>query len=209
MKHHNSFRNIILIAAVAASQSFSAIAESRLCWYEPITATQDEQITVYYNAAAGNQGLKDYTGDVYAHNGVITPESSSDTDWKHNPTWGDNSDKYLLTRSADDPNIYTLTMTPSTYFGLNEGEVIYKLAFVMRDANGTKEGKTASKGDIIVDFVNRSTPSSDKALGEMLSYDDDGTAVTITAEHGTVTVTPYNDYVIKVYPKLNLSLIHI
>lgn len=208
MKHSYLLKkSLILLATIPALQSFSAAAESRLCWYEPATATQNEQITVYYNAAEGSKGLKDFTGEVYTHCGVITQNSTSDSDWKHTPShWCDNNEKYLMTRSADDPNIYTLTMTPSTYFGLAEGEVIDKLAFVMRNSNGSKEGKTASGGDIIVDFINRTTPSSDKALGKLISYTDDGTTVTVTSEHGTVAVTPYNDYVIKVYPKLSSAV---
>ncbi len=207
MKHFNLLRkSLFLLASIPAFHQFSAAAESRLCWYEPTTATQNEQITVYYNAAEGNKGLKDFSGDVYTHCGVITNTSTSNSDWKHAPNWGNNSDKYLMTRSADDPNIYTLTMTPSVYFNLDEGEVINKLAFVMRSKNCDKEGKTAGNGDIIVDFVNRSTPSSDKTLGKLISYTDDGTTVTVTSEHGTMAVTPYNDYVVKVYPKLSSAV---
>lgn len=208
MKHSYLLKkSLILLATIPALQSFSAAAESRLCWYEPTTATQNEQITVYYNAAEGSKGLKDYTDDVYTHCGVITQNSTGDSDWKHTPSkWCDNNEKYLMTRSADDPNIYTLTMTPSTYFGLTEGEVINKLAFVMRNSDGTKEGKTLGGGDIMVDFINRTTPSSDKALGKLISYTDDGTTVTVTSEHGTLAVTPYNDYVIKVYPKLSSAV---
>lgn len=196
----NLLRRVALLAAIPFFQTVSALAEDAICWYEPQTATQDEQITIYYDATKGNAGLKDYTGDVYTHCGII---NSVSTEWQHDPSkWCDNDSKYLMTRSDDNPNLYTLTMVPSTYFNLNEGEVITKLAFVMRNANGSLVGKTNTGGDIFVDFKNRANPSTDKMLGKLISFDDNGTSVTATCEHGTLTITPYNDYVIKIFPRL-------
>ena len=105
-----------LIANTLAAQTSD---DPRLCCYEPKGATQDDEITVYYNATRGNAALKGYTDDVYCHIGVLTLESTSTSDWKHTPKWGDNSVKYRLTRSVTDPDIYTLRLTPKTYFGLS------------------------------------------------------------------------------------------
>ena len=91
-----------LIANTLAAQTSD---DPRLFWYEPKGATQDDEITVYYNATRGNAALKGYTGDVYCHIGVLTLESTSTSDWKHTPKWGDNSVKYRLTRSVTDPDI--------------------------------------------------------------------------------------------------------
>jgi len=43
----------------------------------PVFPTQTDELTIYFHADKGNQGLKDFTGDVYAHTGVITNLSTS------------------------------------------------------------------------------------------------------------------------------------
>lgn len=68
---------LIISAAIGWSQTS---ADTRLMWYEPADAKQDQEITVYFNATRGNGGLKDFTGDVYAHTGVLTTESTSNSD---------------------------------------------------------------------------------------------------------------------------------
>lgn len=177
-----------------------------LMWYRRESALPTDEITVYFDATLGNAALKDFTGDVYAHSGVLTSESSSTSDWKHAPTWCDNSQKYLFSRSTVDPNIYTCVMTPSTFFNLNENEVITSLAFVMRNADGSKCGRDLVSGnecDIIVPFVNKGTSVTNNTLGKYISYTDDGTSVIVNAEKGTMILTAYNDYVIKVFTQPN------
>lgn len=106
-------------------------------------------VVITYDATAGTAGLKDYTGDVYAHIGVLTNLSTSDTDWRYGPaSWGDNSSKYKLTRVS--ANEYTLTLSPSLreYFGVPSAEKILKLAMVFRSSDNTKEGKDTGGADI-------------------------------------------------------------
>lgn len=123
-----------------------------ICWYEPADAAQTDEITVWYDATQGAAGLNNYAGDVYVHAGVITNASTSTSDWKHAPQWCDNSAKYLMQRSADNPNLYSLTMTPATYFNLDDGETISSLAFVFRNEDGAVVGKDNGDADIIVRF---------------------------------------------------------
>ncbi|HEY5507235.1 MAG TPA: Por secretion system protein, partial [Paludibacter sp.] len=109
-------------------------------------------IDIVYDASLGTAGLKDYTGTdgIYAHTGVITTASTSATDWKHAPTWGDNSAKYKLTSLGN--NKYKLTITPdmATYYALTAGETVTKMAFVFRNGLSTKEGKDTGGTDIMV-----------------------------------------------------------
>ena len=59
---------------------------------EPTFSTEWDSITVYFDATEGDQGLMGYTGDVWAHAGVITVNSSNSTDWKYVKTnWGQNT----------------------------------------------------------------------------------------------------------------------
>ena len=89
-------------------------------------------VTLYFNAELGNGGLYNYTGDVYAHTGVITNLSTSNTDWKHVKTeWGVNTPETKLTKMAD--NIYSLVITDiRQYYAVPAAEQILKMAFVFR-----------------------------------------------------------------------------
>lgn len=113
-----------------------------------------ENIVVTYHADCGNKGLMGIKPPtkVYAHTGVITNLSEGPSDWKHAPTWGTNTPKYEM--KWESANTWTLTIPSiNSYYGITTGEVVEKLAFVFRTANGSAEGKTESGGDIFVDVL--------------------------------------------------------
>lgn len=153
---------------------------AQLTTTNPTFITQDNgitEITVDASSTDGNQGLKGYTGDVYAHMGVITSVSTSSSDWKYVVTpWPSttnlaqaNTPKNKLTSLGN--NKWKLTLTPDirSYFGVPTGETILKIALVFRNADGTLQEKTATGGDIFVDLVNAGlnvaflNPSSNKS----------------------------------------------
>lgn len=115
-----------------------------------ILQESSRDVKIIFYADRGNEGLKGYDGDVYAHTGVITSLSASSGDWKYAPTWCDNSPKYKMTRTAT--NTYELNIGEiRTYYGItNPSETIKELAFVFRNSDGTLQGKTAAGGDIFV-----------------------------------------------------------
>ncbi len=122
---------------------------------EPTFPLESSEVLVTFNAALGNGGLAGYHGDVYAHTGVITSESTSSSDWKYVVTeWGENTPETKLT--LVDSNLYEL-LIPNVrdYYGVPDGEQILKMAFVFRSGepvNGSYlEGKTSDIGDIFVD----------------------------------------------------------
>lgn len=118
----------------------------------PAFPTLGQAVTITFDAAQGSQGLMNFTGDVYAHTGVITTASSGTSDWKYVvAAWATNLPKAKMTRTAT--NTYTLTITPSIkdYYGVPNGEGVLHMAFVFRSSDGTKTGKTAGGGDIFVD----------------------------------------------------------
>ena len=127
---------------------------SQIITSNPVFITKDYTgvIELTYDATKGTAGLKDYVGTdgIYAHIGVITSSSTSNSDWKHAPTWGDNSEKYKLTSVGS--NKWKLMIVPSmtTYFSLNSREVVKKLAMVFRNGLKTKEGKDTGNTDIFV-----------------------------------------------------------
>jgi 1,4-alpha-glucan branching enzyme len=113
-------------------------------------------VTVIFDATQGSGGLAGYTGDVYAHTGVITEFSTSGSDWKYvMSNWGQNTPETKLTRIGQD--LYSLQVTPNVrdYYGVPASEQILKMAFVFRSASQVGgqwlEGKTETGGDIFVD----------------------------------------------------------
>lgn len=157
--------------------------KSQIVTSEPSPLQQNsENVVIYYHADQGNKGLinQPESSPIYAHTGVITSESTSGSDWKHAPTWKDNSAKYKLEYVS--PNLWKLNIgNISEYYGLNEGEVVKQLAFVFRDATASKEGKTADSQDIFLDVFQEGLHVSLGAdiEGTMISSSD--TTVEFTA----------------------------
>ncbi len=123
---------------------------------QPPIPTDDSEIVITFDATAGTAGLEDYTGDVYAHTGVITSESSGDSDWQYViAEWGENVEKAKMTRVSD--NIYELTISPDirSFYQVPDGEEILKMAFVFRSetevGGNWLEGKGEGGNDIFVD----------------------------------------------------------
>ncbi|HLN52638.1 MAG TPA: alpha-amylase family glycosyl hydrolase [Lentimicrobium sp.] len=125
---------------------------------DPQFPTDNQPVEVTFNATEGNGGLSGYTGDVYAHTGVITNLSSGPSDWKYVKTnWGQNTPETKLERIGTDLYRFTTgTQTIRDYYGVPASEQILKLAFVFRSDlpvnNGNYfEGKTNTGGDIFAD----------------------------------------------------------
>lgn len=130
-------------------------ASAQVVTTSPTVIMQDsENIVVTFYATKGSQGLKGYTGDVYAHTGVITTESSSDSDWKHAPTWGDNDEKYKCTRIDTDIYQFSIPGSITSFYGVGSTETVTKLAFVFRSSDASQTGKDSNESDILVN-VNR------------------------------------------------------
>lgn len=107
---------------------------------------------LYYDATKGTAGLEGYTGDVYAHTGVLTNLSSGGSDWRYVKTdWGQNSASTKLTRVST--NLYSLDIGPSIrdYYGVPSPETITHMAFVFRSSDSQLEGKDEGSTDIFVE----------------------------------------------------------
>ncbi|RPI00773.1 MAG: T9SS C-terminal target domain-containing protein, partial [Calditrichaeota bacterium] len=110
--------------------------------------TVDDTIVIVYNAAEGNRGLMG-AAEVYAHTGVITSRSTSSSDWKYVKTqWGQNTAETRMTPLGN--NRWQIRFHIRSYYGIPANEKVKQLAFVFRNANSTREGKTAEGGDIFL-----------------------------------------------------------
>ena len=117
----------------------------------PALPDASKAVTLTFDASQGTAGLKDFTGDIYAHTGVITDKSTSPSDWKYAlANWSTNLAKAKMTRVT--ANTYTLEITPDirSFYAVPVGETILQMAFVFRSADGSKEGKATGGKDIFV-----------------------------------------------------------
>jgi len=130
---------------------------SQVITVTPPLPNDQSSVEVTFDASQGSGGLAGYTGDIYAHTGVITNLSNSTADWKHvKSDWGVNIPACKLTSLGN--NLWKLTIGPSirSYYNVPASEEIQKMAFVFRSGvqvNGAwLEGKTAENGDIFYDI---------------------------------------------------------
>ena len=158
---------------------------------DPIPKGYTGAVTIVFDATKGNGGMIGAT-KCYAHTGLITAASTSDTDWKNViGTWRGTTQPQLTSLGnnkwqLDIPNIFT-------FYGVPETTNIKKLAFVFHDGpGGSKEGKAASgdifvvlgektEGDIweAVEGVTAITKSRPSGLKQGITYGADGTSVTL------------------------------
>jgi hypothetical protein len=117
---------------------------------DPAFPDREELITVTYDATLGNGGLTDVS-QVYMHTGLITPQSNSPSDWKYVVgNWGTDDPRVKMTNIGN--NKHQLSYAINDFYGIPTSMAIEKLAFVFRNEDGSKEGKTSTLGDIFLDY---------------------------------------------------------
>ncbi|MBF9237957.1 T9SS type A sorting domain-containing protein [Hymenobacter sp. BT683] len=122
---------------------------------QPVFFTETTPVTIIFDATQGDAGLKDFTGDVFIYTGVVTAGPTSTT-WNHVKSspfnTGDPASK--MTRSSTNPNLYTITFTPRTFYpGVLANEVIYRLSMLFKNADGTRSGRATGGSDIFIDVA--------------------------------------------------------
>lgn len=144
---------LIFLSLILTNHIFGQVTTS------PEFPIPDQNVTIYYDATQGNQELMGYNGDIYAHTGLITENSSSGSDWKYVIAgWNENLPKAKLTKISTD--YYSLEITPSIidFYSIPETETIHQMAFVFRSEDGSLVGRSNEGGDI---FVNVYYPNAD------------------------------------------------
>jgi 1,4-alpha-glucan branching enzyme len=133
---------IFILHLILALNMFSQVVVSI-----PEFATELDSIVIIFDAAQGDQGLKGYTGDVYAHTGVNTNLGN----WQHViGSWGNNVTQPKLTRIGTD--LYKLVVgNIRTFYNItNASENINELAFVFRSSTNTLTGRDVGGDDIFL-----------------------------------------------------------
>jgi len=100
----------------------------------PAAPDADKELTITFKAAKSS-ALYGYTGDVYAHTGVVTEGT-----WLYVPAaWDENIAKCKMTKVED--NVWSIKYSPTIRQWFNSGETaINKIGIVVRSADGTKKG---------------------------------------------------------------------
>ncbi len=207
-------RNIILTTLILLG--FYSNITAQLISANPVFPTDQNEVVITFDASEGNAGLAGFTGDVYAHTGVITSNSTSGSDWKYVIAgWTTNLPKAKMTRIA--PDLYTLNIGPSIreYYGVPQNETILQMAFVFRSAGAVGGsvlvGKTDQNGDIYYTVYEEGLnvifiqPTDQQVLAEsgetivfnVASIDADSTALYVNNQYvaGTSSSIINYDYV--------------
>ena len=125
-------KTVVLFFFIISSLTFAQISTV------PALPTANDEITITFDATG--TGLDGYTGDVYAHTGVLTSQSNDDTDWKYVIAgWTENTDKAKLTRIATNTYQFIITPNLTTFYNITNGDLVSNLAFVFRSSDGSKQ----------------------------------------------------------------------
>ena len=157
----------------------------------PVPVGHTGKVIITFDPMGGNGGMIGAT-KCYAHTGLITSASTSDSDWKNViGSWRGATQPQL---TATNDGKWQLTIDNIfTFYGVPESTNIKKLAFVFHDGpGGKKEGKAAS-GDIFVvlgeatapdiweavEGVTPTTKARPASVSNGIYYGADGTSVTL------------------------------
>lgn len=154
----------------------------------PVFFRETDPVTITFDATQGNGALNNFTGNVYIWTGVVTNQSATNTTWRYvrSPSFGAADPAALMTRSSTNPNIYTITLSPSVrafYPALPAGETVRRLGMLFKNDQGTVVGRSDSGGDIFIDvwqgqFAVRIT---DPAASPNPRFVPAGSSVSVTA----------------------------
>ena len=116
-----------------------------------VTEAMTEDITVILNTAG--TAADGFTGELYAHTGVLTDKSTSNGDWKYVlADWGNNIPECKLESKGDNIWHYTIKGGVHAWYGVPDSEKVTHIAFVFRSADCSIEVKD-NGADIFVELA--------------------------------------------------------
>ncbi len=117
----------------------SVLADGDPITISPVEFSQDDAITITYDARFGSGGLAS-ADKVYMHSGVVLTDKATPTgsDWtKVVGEWGVDNGVGQMTPVAGEPGKWRITLTPKSYYSLTGNQQAYWLAMVFRNADGS------------------------------------------------------------------------
>lgn len=147
--------------------------QAQIVRLSPIFASENDTVVITYDATQGNAALLNLgPPDLYAHTGVITDKSSSNVDWRYvQGNWGTDHAKVKMTYLGK--NIYQIKFHIRSFYNVPFGETVQQLAFVFRNKDGSKVGRSVDGTDIYVPlfgtgtFIQFTTPNDEKTIFDL------------------------------------------
>ena len=137
----------LLILLSLSVFSFDSLAQ--VVSVSPAFPTVDDVVTITYHANEGNAALTGVS-TVYAHMGLITSTSTSNSNWQFvQGVWGTADAQVLMTNIGN--NTHQITIDVDVFYNFPVGTDVQKLAFVFRNATGTIVGRESDGSDIFYD----------------------------------------------------------
>jgi glycosidase len=133
------------ILTLLAFLVFSLFSSGQMVTTDPAVPTMGKLIKIFYDTSKDPGELHNYTGDLYAHTGVIVEGISL---WQHViGTWGTNATQPKLTKVST--YVYELDITPDikTFYGTLTTEKVLKIAIVFRNAAASQQ----TRPDLFID----------------------------------------------------------
>jgi len=130
------FKTLFLFLILALS---SKTVMGQVITTDPAFPTEDQPLTIIYDASEDPRGdLEGYTGDLYAHTGLIVSEENLGSGtWQYViGTWGDNSAQPQLTSLGNDRWELEINDIREFYDVPESEDKIYQIAVVFRSADG-------------------------------------------------------------------------
>ncbi len=179
----------LLYALVCAYCCLSAtVGSAQILTVTPALPRDNDTITIVYDATQGTGGLTGIS-PVFAHTGVITDRSTSSSDWKYVvANWGTADPRVQMTPLGN--NRHQLRFHIRSYYGVPANESIRRLAFVFRNADGSREGKGVGGTDIFYDVVQSNQVTARlTVLPSVLSQGSAATFSVIATTSALISVT--------------------
>jgi hypothetical protein len=140
----------------------------------PSNPSLDDQVTITFDASAGNKRLQDFQGDIFIHTGLITSQSKNSSDWKYIQTqWGVAESRWKMTPLGNHKYSFQLGNLRNFYH-ISANEQILQLAFVFRNANGSLIGKHANNADIFMPVRNGNTAVNNTSSSNNVIVNNNG-----------------------------------
>jgi 1,4-alpha-glucan branching enzyme len=145
-------KRLLFAAVLFVCGLFSAQTYAQVIVTTPAFPIDSDSCIIIFDASQGDAGLKDVAPPIYAHTGVITNLSTSGSDWKYVVAgWSENTTKAMLTPLGNNKYKLTVKLTIRSYYSVPAAEQILKMAFVFRNADGSKTGRNENGSDIFAD----------------------------------------------------------
>ena len=117
---------------------------------DPAFPVQDGTVTIIFDATQGNGALAGVAPPIFAHTGVVTNESATETSWLLvQGNWGTYDENVLMTEIGDD--LYSITYNINDYYSVPAGDTVFRMGFVFRNTDGSIVGRNADGSDIFVE----------------------------------------------------------